>query len=105
MKGMFNETNKKTLNMKFIRTGDYKYKTEKITQEELDNARERVNPKNFMTLGRSCWECNGGHIHHLEWGGEYNCFACGRYYMDNIDVTDYSGTEYEKDAKKNILKK
>ena len=90
--------------MKFIRTGDYEYRTEKVTEKELEEARKKANPKNFVAIGRSCWECNSAHVHHLDDGGEYNCFACGRVYMDNIDITDYTGSKFEEDAKNNLKK-
>ena len=37
---MLKEPKKETANMRFIRTGDFKYKTEKITKEELLKLRE-----------------------------------------------------------------
>lgn len=107
---MFEEPKKETANMKFIRTGDYKYKTEKITEKELEEARENSKKFEWMDLGRSCWECNSAHVHHLgEIGGDgknqenYNCFSCGRYYHNNIDITDYEGSEIEESAKNNLL--
>jgi len=99
---MFEEPNKKTLNMRFIRIGDYEFKTEKISKRELLELRKKAKPENFMAIGRSCWECNSAHVHHLDSKGEYNCFVCGRYYMDGVDITNYSGTSLEKYAKSNL---
>lgn len=99
---MFEEPNKKTLNMKFIRNGDYSYKTEKITKDELERLREESKKEDWMGLGRSCWECNSAHIHHIG-EGNYNCFSCGRYYRDGVDITDYSGSELEELANKNLI--
>lgn len=108
---MFEEPKKETLNMRFIRTGDYEYKTEKITKAELLKLREDSKKEEWMGLGRSCWECNSAHIRHLGkinsngvGEGNYNCFSCGRYYRDNVDITDYSGSELEKIAEDNLIK-
>ena len=98
---MFEDPNPKTVNMRFVKTKDG-FRTEKITLKELKEARKRAKPENFMAIGRSCWECNSAHNYHLDGGGEYNCFACGRYYMDGIDITDYSGSKFEKKAKANL---
>lgn len=100
---MFEEPNKKTLNMRFIRTGDYEYKTEKITKKELLKLRKESKKEDWMGIGRSCWECNKAHIHHIG-KGNYNCFSCGRYYRDGVDITDYSGSKLEKIANDNLIK-
>lgn len=100
---MFEEPKKETLNMRFVRTGDYEYRTEKVTQEELNKLREESKEGEWMGLGRSCWECNSAHVHHLESKGNYNCYSCGRYYRDNVDITDYSDSELEENAKNNLL--
>lgn len=91
--------------MRFVRTGDYEFKTEKITKKELEDLREqaRKDKQEWMVLGRSCWECNSAHVHHLEGGGKYNCFACGRYYYNNVDITDYTDSELEKYAITNLI--
>lgn len=41
---------------------------------------------------RSCWLCNPGHDHFVsgEWGDwVMNCFECGRFYFDKMDITLY----------------
>ena len=99
---MFEEPNKSTLNMRFIRTGDDEYKTEKVTKEELEKLRAGSRKEGWMGLGRSCWECNRAHVHHIG-KGNYNCFSCGRYYRDAVDITDYSGSDLEEYATANLL--
>lgn len=101
---MFEEPNKETLNMRFVQVGDYEYKTERVTQEELNKLREEARKHEWMGLGRSCWECNKAHVHHIG-KGNYNCFSCGRYYRDGVDITDYSGSEFEEAAKSNLKQK
>ena len=89
--------------MRFVRTGDYEYKTEKVTKEELLSLREEAKKHEWMGIGRSCWECNSAHVRHLDGGGNYNCFSCGRYYRDGVDITDYSDSKLEKQANSNLL--
>ena len=90
--------------MKFVRVGDYDYKAVKITQKELDSVRKDAKKKNsWMSLGRSCWECNKAHVYHIP-SECYNCFSCMRMYHKGIDVTDYSDSELEKIAIKNLKK-
>jgi len=98
---MFEEPNKETLNMRFVRTSDYEYTTEKVSKEELETLREEAKKHEWMGLGRRCWECNKAHVHHIG-KGNYNCFSCGRYYRDAVDVTDYTGSSLEKYALANL---
>ncbi len=99
---MFKEPNKETLNMRFVRIDDFEYKTEKITREELLKLREEARKEGFDPLGRSCWECNKAHVHHIS-EGNYRCFSCSRYYRDGVDITDYSGSKLEKIAEANLI--
>ena len=36
---------------------------------------------------RSCWNCNGAH-EHLKDHGLINCFECGHWYYQGIDITE-----------------
>lgn len=64
-------------------------------KEELDAARAKgVEIMKRGDVGmRSCWICNPAHEHFLQgdWGDEWvlNCFQCGRFFYNKIDITDY----------------
>lgn len=74
------------------------------TKKALTAARKKAN-KILKSEGgidkltfRSCWLCNGAHERFLgeKWGDwVMNCFACGRFYFDGMDIT-----LYEKPKKK-----
>lgn len=61
---MFEEPDKKTLNHKFEKTGDYKWKSRPATKKELELARKdlkkglKSGKYEMMAIGRSCWVCN-----------------------------------------------
>lgn len=44
---------------------------------------------------RTCWVCNEAHIHMIDTTDEYvlHCFACGRWYFKQTDITIYEETE------------
>lgn len=92
---MFEEPNKKTLNHKFKRVGDYKYSSKPATPEEIEKARKDSKKGEWMVLGRSCWECNKAHCRLID-QPNINCFSCGKYFHKGVDVTDYAGTSLEK---------
>lgn len=92
---MFEEPNKKTLNHKFTKTGDYEYISVPATEEEIKLARKDAKKGEWMALGRSCWECNKAHLHLMDMKN-MNCSYCGRMYHEGIDITDYIGSELEK---------
>lgn len=82
-----------TKNHKFFKTKKW-YRSRPATKKELRAARalalERIKNNNFAV--RSCWQCNGAHEYFLS--GDKNwcftCFECGRWYAQNVDVTDYT---------------
>lgn len=67
-----------------------------VSLEELEEARNRAEA--ILESGdvgrmmlRSCWNCNGAHLHLAEADSTIlRCFGCGRFYIDGIDITDYS---------------
>ena len=74
----------------------YEWKSKPATKEELDKARKKakqIMKKDIQKVAwRSCWQCNGAHARFLdgEWGDwVLNCFECGKFYYDKIDITDY----------------
>ena len=99
---MFEKPNIKTLNHKFKIAHDTEghiedYTSEPATKKEIDDAIKdlKKNKHEFMPIGRSCWECNGAHIHLIDMPA-MNCFSCGRIYHNGIDITNYAGSKYEK---------
>lgn len=44
---------------------------------------------------RTCWVCNPAHIHLIEKTADFvlNCFGCGRWYFQQIDITIYEENE------------
>lgn len=89
-------------NKKYKAVGDWDYKELPVSQKELERARKKAiellkkDPTNMAW--RSCWICNHAHIHFLEgeWGDwVLNCFECGKFFYDKIDITDY-GEQNEK---------
>lgn len=67
-----------------------------VSPEELEEARSRAEAilesgdVDKMML-RTCWNCNGAHFHLAETDSTIlRCFGCGRFYIDGIDITDYS---------------
>ena len=68
---------------------------EEATAKELKDARtesKKIIKKDIDKLAwRSCWVCNGAHKHFLQgkWGKwVLNCFECGHFYFNKIDVTE-----------------
>lgn len=84
--------NKSTNNHKFKKTGGFTFTSEPATEKEIADMREDSKKGEWMEIGRSCWECNSGHIHLID-QPNMNCFGCGRYYHKGIDITDYSEVE------------
>ena len=85
---MFQDPNPKTNNHKFTKKGD-NYTSRPATKKEIEKAREDSKKGEWMGLGRSCWECNGAHLHLIDMPN-MNCFSCGRFYHKGIDITDYT---------------
>lgn len=44
---------------------------------------------------RSCWECNGAHVHFIPKTDDFvlNCFGCGKWYFKQTDITIYDEEE------------
>lgn len=45
---------------------------------------------------RSCWLCNPAHLHLVDEESEsylLRCFACGRFFVNGKDLTNYYSTE------------
>jgi len=88
-------------NYKYWKTGDWEFKSRKATKKELENARKQAKELLKKTKGqavtwRSCWECNQAHTHFLDgrWGDWIlNCFCCGRFFYNKIDITEYEKEE------------
>jgi len=84
-------------NKKYIRKGDYEYVEKSVTEKELGEARKKATALIKKSKGeviglRSCWKCNPAHTHFIEkgdWSWVLNCFDCGHYYYNNIDITIY----------------
>lgn len=81
-------------NKKYKISGDYGYKELPVSAKELSEARKKaavLAKKDINKIAwRSCWVCNRAHVHFLrgKWGDWIlNCFECGRYYYDKIDIT------------------
>jgi hypothetical protein len=84
---MFNEPNKATNNHFFYREAD-NYNSRLATEQELVSMREDSKKGEWMTIGRSCWECNGAHLHLID-APNMNCYSCGRFYHRGYDITVY----------------
>jgi len=83
-------------NKKYRAIDDWQYEELPVSKEELEEARKKAtaliieSPNHIMW--RSCWICNHAHVHFLKgkWGNwVLNCFECGRFFYDKIDITDY----------------
>lgn len=95
---------KDTRNHKFTRKGEWGFTSKAVTTKELEQLRkeaeELAKKKGIDTIAwRSCWQCNGAHIHFLDgkWGEwVLNCMECGKYYYNKVDITDYEEEEAKK---------
>ena len=86
----------KKQNKKYKAVGFWEYKELPVSKKELERARKKaikLMKKDPLSVAwRSCWICNHAHIHFLEgkWGDwVLNCFECGRFFYDKIDITEY----------------
>lgn len=52
--------------------------------------------KDNKTSMRSCWECNESHLNLQKASGLYNCFECGRWFMNGgfFDNEEHCNAEY-----------
>ena len=82
-------------NKKYQKVGDFEYEELPVSKKELLEARKKTKKllkKDVNNIAwRSCWICNGAHIHFLEgeWGDWIlNCFRCGKFYYNKIDITE-----------------
>ncbi len=79
-------------NMKFTRNEEGGCTVRPATRREILGARKKVreikSPDSWQL--RSCYECNGSHAHLMDKGIIIQCFSCGRWFVDGIDVMDYS---------------
>ena len=69
----------------------------------IEKAEELGKKKEFSM--RTCWECNPSHEHLKKVGGLFNCFDCGRWYMNGgyFDNEEHCNAEYkEKEALKTV---
>lgn len=70
-----------------------------VSPEELEAAREKAEAiivaEDFdRVIMRTCWVCNPAHFHLAEADGILlRCFGCGCFYIDGVDITDYSDPE------------
>ena len=82
------------MNKKHKRVGEHDYKEVPVSKKDLLKARKEASKlmiKDPTKLTwRSCWVCNGAHLHFLdgEWGNwVLHCIGCGNWYYDKINIT------------------
>lgn len=83
-------------NHKFKAVNQWEWKSEPAIKKELEKARveaKKIMKKDIQKVAwRSCWQCNSAHTHFLrgKWGDwVLNCFECGKFYFNKIDITIY----------------
>ena len=68
--------------------------SEKVSPKKLKELRDTCDNSKWMAIGRSCFLCNGAHKHLIDM--DYlNCFSCGRYFRNGVDITIYDEEELE----------
>ncbi len=80
-------------NYKYTPTEHYKCEFRKATKEEIEDGRKKLKmlaKKDPSQIGmRSCYECNQAHAHLME-DFVFQCFDCGKYFVNGVDIMDYT---------------
>ena len=78
-------------NLTYAETGSYEFTSKETPEDTLNATRAKALElaKHGDMMLRSCWVCNGAHVHLIEVNNVVlNCFVCGHFYLSGVDVTE-----------------